>query len=335
LRAEHANPDNSKAFFTYDRDGNTIRMSNNNSTTTFSYDARNRETSETWTISGIAYTLKYSYDRAGNLATFTNPDNTIASYSFDPLNRITSVKNGSTTLASFAYAPNGKLNTVTYGNNVVTSYSYDKRGRPTRIKDVKSSTSLLDLTYTYDDTENILRITSPLSGNESYSFDYPNRLANSTGSWGTTLYGYDKVGNRAWAKQSGTNSTYNYVGFNELGSIGSSPTYSYDNNGNLKTQTAGTVTSYSYDYENRLTRVTQGSTTLGAYAYSPAGGKIISIESGATTVTLSLGVNVVYEKQLSSGTISDYVFGNGMLLAKLSSSTTYYQQDHLGSTRGH
>jgi len=141
-----------------------------------------------------------------------------------------------------------------------------------------------------------------------------------------------------WNSNGSTNTTYSYgatsTSFNRLYSAGST-SYTYDNNGNIKTETTGSVTKYySYDFENRLTKVTQGSSTLGSYGYSPNGVRVLSIESGSSTVSLNMGVNVIYEKTIGQSSSNDYVFADGLLIVKLSGGTVYYyHQDNLGNTR--
>ena len=201
------------------------------------------------------------------------------------------------------------------------------------------SNTLLDLRYSYDNVGNILSIYNSTS-TESYTFDALNRLKSTTGTWGTLKYGYNATGDRLWMWNSNgsTNTTYSYgatsTSFNRLYSAGST-SYTYDNNGNIKTETTGSVTKYySYDFENRLTKVTQGSSTLGSYGYSPNGVRVLSIESGSSTVSLSMGVNVIYEKTIGQSSSNDYVFADGLLIVKLSGGTVYYyHQDHLGNTR--
>ncbi len=64
--------------------------------------------------------------------------------------------------------------------------------------------------------------------------------------------------------------------------------------------------------------------------------KILAVESGTTTISLNLGVNVLYEKQTvgHATTINDYVYADGLLIAKLTgNSVLYYHQDQLGNTR--
>jgi len=71
------------------------------------------------------------------------------------------------------------------------------------------------------------------------------------------------------------------------------------------------------------------------YSYGPLGQRIQKTEGGVTTVYLNRGVNVLYEKQTVGGSASnDYVYANGLLIAKLSSSSTnYFVTDILGSVR--
>jgi len=323
-------PDGSKATFSYDKNNNIISLSYKGNSATFSYDSRNRETSETWTIAGSQYTLNYNYDGVGNLVSTTYPDGTQVKYSIDALNRVANVTSGGNTLAAFTYTNSSLISKITYGNGVKTTYTYDQLNRPTRVKVVQGASTLLDLNYTFDPVGNVAGINT-----ESYSYDFLNRQTTATGPWGTNKYGYDGVGNRLWFFQSPTNTTYGYGSYDRVISVGST-SYTYDNNGNLKTQTSGsTTTSYTYDFDNRLTKVTQNSSPLGNYTYSATGIRIQKIESGLTTAYLNRGVSVLYEKQTSGGsTVNDYVYLGSRMLAKLSGGSIYYfHQDALGSTR--
>ncbi len=60
--------------------------------------------------------------------------------------------------------------------------------------------------------------------------------------------------------------------------------------------------------------------------------RILSIESGTTTISLNLRASVVYEKQGCTQNL--YVLANGLLIAKLSGNNKFYHhQDHLDYTR--
>jgi len=323
-------PGGSIATYTYDKNNNMLSLSYNGNSATFTYDSRNRETSETWTIGGSQYILRYSYDGVGNMVSTTYPDGTNVKYSIDALNRIANVTTSSNTLATFTYTNSSKIAKIIYGNGVQTSYTYDSLNRPTRVKVTQSSSTLIDLNYTFNAVGNVIGINT-----ESYSYDFLNRLTTSSGAWGTVKYGYDAVGNRLWLYQSPTNTTYSYGAYDRLTSVGSTG-FTYDNNGNAKTQTTGsTTTNYYYDVENRLSSLSRGALTLGNYTYSPTGMRIQKVELGVTTVYVNRGSSVIYEKQTVGGTaLNDYVYVSGQLLAKLSGSSTYYfHQDLLGNTR--
>ncbi len=320
-------PDNSKTTYTYDKNNNMLSLSYKGNFATLSYDSRNRETGENWTIGGSQYALSYSYDQVGNIAAISYPDGTKVNFSIDPMNRATTVKTGSTTLATITYRPDSRMSNITYGNGVQSTYHYDNRGRPTEVKVVQGQTTLFDLNYGYDGASNVVTI-----GSESYSYDYLNRLTSASGAWGTIKYGYDAVGNRLWLYQSPTNTTYVYGAYNRVTSAGST-SYTYDDNGNRLTQVSGgTATKYNYDFDNRLTSVSQGASTLGNYTYASLRPRIQKMESGTTTTYLNNGVNVLYEKV--GTTVNDYVFIGKRVIGKLSGNSIYYfHQDLLGSTR--
>jgi RHS repeat-associated protein len=323
-------PGNSIVTYSYDKNGNQIGLFFNGNSATFSYDARNRLSKETWTVSGTQYTMTYGYDSAGNLVSTIYPDGTSISNSIDPLNNINTVKSGNTTLATLTYSAGNRISGISYGNGVRTTYSYDSRNRPIRMKTVQGSTALLDLNYTYDAVGNVAGINT-----ETYSYDALNRLTYSSGPWGVLQYGYDSVGNRIWAKQGSTNTTYTYGSYNRLISVGS-VSYTYDNNGNLRTtSTGGTTTTYNYEFENRLANITQAGSTLGKYIYSPLGARIQKTEGSITTVYLNQRTNVLYEKQTAGGsTTNDYVYDMGLLIAKVSGGVIFYfHADTLGSIR--
>jgi RHS repeat-associated protein len=328
-------PDSTTATFSYDKNGNRLSMSNSASSATFGYDARNRPVKKSWTIAGATYVQSYSYDSAGNLVGITYPDNTRVTYSMDALNRVTSVSVAGITEATLTYGSNLQVSSITYGNGVVTKYTYDKRGRTSEIKTNWFNT-LLDLIYSYDNVGNLATVSGTNTEPESYSYDSLNRLTSSTGPWGTLGYGYDAVGNRVWMTNGSTNTTYTYGAYDRLASVGTTSN-TYDNNGALKTESMGgcNTNTFSYDFESRLTSVTNGcSGTLATYSYSPLGIKIQAVESGTTTVYVSQGLNVLFEKQINAGTVTDYVFVGDQIIAKLAAGTTYFfHQDQLGNTR--
>ena len=131
--------------------------------------------------------------------------------------------------------------------------------------------------------------------------------------------------------------TYSYNSSNELTS-NSSGSYTYDANGNTLSDPSGK--SYSWDFENRLTQAvvpgTNGGTTT--FKYDPFGRRIQ--KSGPLGTTnylydgLEDGTNVIEEVDNNGNMLARYTQGleTDEPLAEVRGSTTsYYQQDGLGS----
>jgi hypothetical protein len=96
--------------------------------------------------------------------------------------------------------------------------------------------------------------------------------------------------------------------------------------------TNDTFHAYAFDGENRIASVD----AIGAtYTYSPEGERVRKLVGGASTEYLSFAGQIVAEKTSSGWT--DYIFANGQRIARatgaMSSTTTYYYADHLGTAR--
>ncbi|MDE1853769.1 MAG: RHS repeat protein [Thaumarchaeota archaeon] len=318
--------------YTYDQDSNRLSMVNPSATDYYSYDARDRLTNLTEYASGVKYMTLYAYDGAGDITSLTYPDGYALAMVYDGLNRLK--KAG--TFATVGYTVDDKISKITYGNGEVATYSYDTRDRPTQILDKYGSTKELSLNYTYDGTGNVLTLNT-----ESYGYDWLNRLTSSSGPWGSYAYAYDQVGNRIRMVQGSTTTVYCYGSFNRLSgyyttSSCSSPStsYTYDANGNAITKTGGWT--YSYDYENRLMKAVQSGTTVQTNSYDGDGNRVTQT-AGSSTFTYSYqGLNILYEKNVTSGTttVTKRFYANGLQVAKMVGTGVYYlHQDALGSTR--
>ncbi|MHB8702455.1 MAG: RHS repeat-associated core domain-containing protein [Nitrososphaerales archaeon] len=114
----------------------------------------------------------------------------------------------------------------------------------------------------------------------------------------------------------------------------------YNRDGGLKSMTNDSVVTnnYYYDFENRFTSMTLtvlgGTETLQNNTYDGNGNRVEQTAGGSTTVSINQGSNIIYEKNLTSGVVTDHFYANAMQVGKISgSSLYYYQQDNLGSTR--
>ena len=318
-------PDGSTVNYTYDMNGNLLSDVEKNVSSYYQYDARNRLINETDVINGTAYTTLYTYDKASNILSIKYPDNTTLSYQYDFLNRVSSVVG----YANFTYTVDSKISTINYANAVTTTYSYNSRDEPTRILAVYNSIHLMDLNYTYDGVGNALTI-----NNETYSYDLLNRLTSSTGAWGVYNYTYDPVGNMLTLVQNGTSTSLVYGSNNQLTAMGS-VNFTYDNNGNELTKVNGSSSwGYGYDYENRLVNVTLNSQLVQTNVYGCSGKRMMVTDNGSSTLYVYEGGAIIYEKNLTSGQITDHFYANGLQIASNVSGTPYYyQMDALGSIR--
>ncbi len=146
------------------------------------------------------------------------------------------------------------------GNSVANSlYEYNANNALTSILHKKpDETSIVQHSYTYDETNNIVEYLNSIDGNTEYNYDFLGQLISAdyaNGSIADETYTYDENGNRITAN----GSNYTTGDNNELTSDGTW-TYTYDAEGNRisKTNAANTERElYTWDYRNRLTTVTK------------------------------------------------------------------------------
>ena len=168
----------------------------------------------------------------------------------------------------------------------------------------------------------------------TYGYDTIYQLK--TAKQGTTTkesYTYDLVGNRLTSLNV---SPYNYNTSNELTSTPSG-SYTYDNNGNRKSDPSGAQ--YTWDFDNRLTQVIlPGTGGTVNFMYDPFGRRIQKAfaQNGTTTTTDYLydGANILETMNLTGTVLARYVDSLSIdepLSEIVSGTTSYYEQDRLGS----
>ena len=222
---------------TYDiRDRLTNSVDANGVSINTSYDNLNRPLTRTYPDTGVEF-FGYTLNVSGPTS-YTNQIGNIVQYAYDALSRKTNEVYVGVTTNKFAYDGAGDLLTLTDGKNQTTAWNYDAYGRVTNKLDAASNIILV------------------------YQYDTDNRL---TSRWsiakGTTLYGYDNVGNLTSVNYSNamvamTNLSLSYDALNRLtnmvDAVGTTA-YSYDAAGQLLSEGGlwpnDTV---SYTYVNRL-----------------------------------------------------------------------------------
>jgi len=120
-------------------------MTDGTGTTTWGYDALNRQASKT---SPQAGNFTYTYDAASNLKTLVGAAGT-TSYGYNTLNELNSLTDFDSTQTTFGYDANHHRTTTSYPNGVVMTSSYDNSQRIASIVSAKGGTNLTGLSYSY------------------------------------------------------------------------------------------------------------------------------------------------------------------------------------------
>ncbi len=286
-------PDNSQdVTLTYDSCTNGIGqlcvMTDGSGTTTLSYDATGNRNTQTSSIDGITQTVSYAYNEADQLIQITYPSGRTVDYVRNALGQIdgvTTTKDAITEIlaSNIAYEPLGPMNGLTYGNGLTHAQGFDLDYRLTAL----TTGSVEDLSYTFDDTNNITTLLNinDAARDQIFNYDEINHLTNATGLYGDLDYTYDANGNRLTDDINSSNpKTYTYdTNSHRLiqTNNGSTDNYGYDANGNT---TQDGNFSYVYGDHNRLITVTTLSgTTIAEYTYN---GRSERVKKVGTETTL-------------------------------------------------
>lgn len=246
----------------------TYGSSSSTTGTYFGYDSMGRVNVQKQVTGSNTYSLSYTYNLAGLLATETYPTSRVLTHSYDNAGRLSQISDGTTTFASsFSYAPSGGMLSETWGNGAVHSVAYNNALQVSQIKLKQSSSGSELQRYDYlygqvtqssgsvDKSKNngqIGRIDGIINGSSTkeweqrFSYDELGRLSTaaeyqqgtgSTPSW-KQEFTYDRYGNRF---QSGAGNTIGFTPVvssdistttNRFISTGSTP-ITYDAAGNI------------------------------------------------------------------------------------------------------
>ncbi len=310
-----------------------LSTTDNTGTTSFIYDALNRLNTKKLPD---GTTLTYTYNKVGNLLTYTDPGGTVG-YTYNKVNLLTTLVEPNGATYTYAYDNANRRTSVTLPSStgITVFYGYDNAGHTTSIKAVKGgSTTLLSLTYSY--TKSSLKTGATYSDNTSltynftYSYDVLNRLTGAAGAGNTSSsYAYDGEGNRTSATSNGVTTTYSYNAADELTSSltnGTTTVYKYDGNGN---ELSGASRGFSINDKNQITGVTKGSSS-DSYTYSGIDSTDRVQVNGATSIYSALGLSVD-GAGTSSATYYTRTNAGELVSERTSSGTYYYLTDDLGS----
>ena len=311
-------------------------------------------------LASITTIEKFTYDRVGRLLKHTHrvaghPEETLAQHSYDELGQLIQKKVGNT--------PAAPLQTVEYSYNIrgwltnindLNSMGDDLFGFSIRYTDPTTGTPLYNgnisqTLWRTANTDNSLK-------NYTYSYDALNRITgatDNTGNYNLNSVSYDKNGNITFLERTGhVNSaatsfgimdglSYTYDSGNKLLRVNDEEhedfgfkdvwtndvEYTYDDNGNMTSDTNKGITAIAYNHLNLPTRVTINGENI-FYIYDASGIKQRKIANGTTT---EYAGSYVYEN--SSLKFVNHAEGYMEPDGGGGYSYVYQYKDHLGNVR--
>ncbi|GAA1380935.1 LamG-like jellyroll fold domain-containing protein [Catellatospora chokoriensis] len=223
--------------FGYDRAGRMVSLSGSGGANTLTYDDRGLLRA----VTGPSGDSSFDYTADGNMAKRTDAAGE-TTYGYDSAGRLASLSNPAAgVLAGYEYNNLSQVNKITYGaTGNVRSFGFDDMHRPSS-DELKTpgtgGTTIAKIEYEFDKNGNETRKKTTgfaQSADNIYTYDLAGRLTSWNNGTATTVYAYDKSGNRV---QNGPK-TFTYDARNRL-QLGGGATYTYTARGTLAQVTDG------------------------------------------------------------------------------------------------
>lgn len=286
-------------------------------------------------------------DNLGRVYEIVYPDGTSVQHKYDARGLLSAIPGY---LENATYHASGQNDTYRYANGVITTHTYDPRLRLSRLLTQSPSAVLLqDLSYDYDQANNILGITDgrfapsdpdPRSQTAGFLMDNHYRLIQATGAGygpghGTIDYDYDRLGNMALKTSlipdpdvdlgtmfsGGSAGTFGRVGRNPGDQPGphaltatdngtNQRTFDYDDNGNMIDNNGD---GYVFDFADRLGQVIKDGRDI-RYLYDYTGRRVVKRVDGAQTTYID------ELSEIRDGKLVKYVFAGSNRIARIEGS---------------
>jgi hypothetical protein len=168
---------------------------------------------ETKNVKDRVFTTSFIYNLESQPLTITYPDNFLARYTYNPIGQTNEVyiqNSGQTEqqiVSSVGYSPIGQISEIDYTNSTISQMTYplEQAYRLTDKDTIKATSTLQDISYTYDNVGNITQIqdnvTHQLAKSATYQYDDLYRLTNAqiidnfTPTTTVQIFNYDIIGN--------------------------------------------------------------------------------------------------------------------------------------------
>jgi|GEM_PF-3372081 len=311
--------------YKYDSASNVLKITGQNSTVSYGYDAANEVQTETQSpIGGVAQTIGYTYNVDGLPAEMSIGGVYGQQWTYESRNLVSSIEDLSgNTIVSYTYDTDGRVVSRSLQNGTSTSYSYDAGSRLIQQVESLAQGASWPAALSYNAVNQITSITHNGLGDDR-TFGY-----NARGELNKTVFGgpdpspetftpaYDGDGNWTKILVNGTLQTSYTAGpldqytaltaYNSSGD-GTTTNLTYDTHDNLQGVNGS---SFQFDLDNRLVNGSNSPNSVQC-SYDGLGRCVSRTINGVTTYITYAGWSPILETN-SSGNITDArVYGLGI-----------------------
>lgn len=274
--------------------GRLTKITDDSGSTVYCYDRFGNLVRKQQTTNAMVFTVRYTYNVAGQLTSVVYPDGAIADYLYDAQGRVSEVGAKTATgtrqvlLNGTSYYPFGPVAQWSYGNGRLMKRSLNQNYQPGFVE--VTTAGGIDIGYEFDEVGNLKKLRSADQADPPhrlFGYDTLNRLTESRdGTTNAVLegYTYDKTGNRISATVGATTIPYTYPAGSHLLSQVGSDTRAYDFNGNTTSIPGTVVKTFVYGDHNRMTQYKEDATVKMNYVYNGRGEQVRKYASGTTNV---------------------------------------------------
>jgi RHS repeat-associated protein len=316
--------------------GRLTQLIDGTGSTTYTYNADGQLHSQLTIIFGSQYTLAWTYDAAGRVATMTYPNSLQLTYGYDAYGRVSSIGSNlggwSTMANNFLYQPaTDQLYAWKLGNGLSRLMTLDTDGRLAQL----GGSNVHNLSFGYNTTDTLQWMNDAVVPglNASYTYDPNDRLDTVTRSGDNQDFGWDPVGNRtSHIRGAQSLSLTPDANSNALFTINGSQSrsFGYDDAGNLGSD-IGALGNRTFGYDNfdRNTTFYVGGSLHGEYRSNALNQRAWKWNASGTSHYIhGPGGELLYEAGPGQ---SSYVWMGGHLLGMERSGSFYASHnDHLG-----
>lgn len=273
--------------------GRMTRMDDASGNTQYCYNRFGQMVRKVQTTNGIAFTVRYFLNAAGQMLGIMYPDGSEVDYSRNALGQIIGIgltgpgQAREVLLDQVTYLPFGPTTGWTYGNGRVITRSYDQDYRPIAIQD--ASPGGMSLGFGYDAVGNLTKLgaaSGVATPDVVYGYDSLGRLtrtADGPTNVAIDTYTYDKSGNRlAHVTATGT-AVYTYSATSHFLTAVDSSMRIYDAAGN--TLNIGSR-DFHYSDANRMSQVSNAGNISMNYFYNGLGQQVNRNLGATSTYTI-------------------------------------------------